>query len=281
MKLLIEKNTSNFDNLKTDGIILSLKDYSVQSTIYYDLDEIKEIINKYPKLEVFIKMNKNIFNDEIDRLKEMLIELNKLNIKGIFFYDLAILNIKQELNLDVDLVWDQSHMVNNYRTCDYYYNEGVKYALLGKEITLDEIKEIVEKSKITSIVEVVSTPAIAYSKRKLLTNYFKSINKDKKDTLEILEKVSNKYYIVKESNNGTSFYTKDIMNGTSIIKDLYSVKTPYIIMREEGIPDFDELVNDTHEYIENECKDNDYIEKYKKLGDNTNFFFKETMYKVK
>lgn len=281
MKLLIEKNTSNFDNLKTDGIILSLKDYSVQSTIYYDLDEIKEIINKYPKLEVFIKMNKNIFNDEIDRLKEMLIELNKLNIKGIFFYDLAILNIKQELNLDVDLVWDQSHMVNNYRTCDYYYNEGVKYALLGKEITLEEIKEIVEKSKITSIVEVVSTPAIAYSKRKLLTNYFKSINKDKKDTLEILEKVSNKYYIVKESNNGTSFYTKDIMNGTSIIKDLYSVKTPYIIMREEGIPDFDELVNDTHEYIENECKDNDYIEKYKKLGDNTNFFFKETMYKVK
>ena len=172
-------------------------------------------------------------------------------------------------------------MVNNYRTCDYYYNEGVKYALLGKEITLEEIKEIVEKSKITSMVEVVSTPAIAYSKRKLLTNYYKSINKDKKDTLEILEKVSNKYYIVKESNNGTSFYTKDIMNGTSIIKDLYSVNTPYIIMREEGVPDFDELVNDTYTYIENECKDNDYIEKYKKLGDNTNFFFKETMYKVK
>ena len=71
------------------------------------------------------------------------------------------------------------------------------------------------------------------------------------------------------------------MNGTSIIKDLYSVNTPFIIMREEGVPDFDELVNDTYTYIENECKDNDYIEKYKKLGDNTNFFFKETMYKVK
>ena len=46
-------------------------------------------------------------------------------------------------------------------------------------------------------------------------------------------------------------------------------------------PDFDELVNDTHEYIENKCIDEEYIEKYKKLGDNTNFFFKETMYKVK
>ena len=281
MKLLIEKNTSNFDNLKTDGIILSLKDFSVQSSIYYELDEIKKIIDNNPTLEVFIKMNKNIFNEEIDKLKEMLTELNKLNIKGIFFYDLAILNIKQELKLDIDLVWDQSHMVNNYRTCDYYYSEGVKYALLGKEITLEEIKEIVEKSKITSMVEVVSTPGIAYSKRKLLTNYFKSINKDKKDTLEILEKVSNTSYIVKESNNGTSFYTKDIMNGTSIIKDLYLVNTPYIIMREDTIPDFDELVNDTYTYIENNCTDDKYIEKYKKLGDNTNFFFKETMYKVK
>ena len=124
MKLLIEKNTSNFDKLKTDGIILSLKDYSVQSTIYYDLDEIKDIINKYPKLEVFIKMNKNIFNDEIDKLKEMLIELNKLNIKGIFFYDLAILNIKQELNLDVDLVWDQSNKRNRRKIKNNIYGRS-------------------------------------------------------------------------------------------------------------------------------------------------------------
>ena len=279
MKLLIETINNNFNDYKCDGFILSLADYSVQSIKYYTLDEIKDITNNCDK-EIFIKINKNMFNKDIDKLKEILIELDKIGVSGVFFYDLALLEIKKELNLNIDLIWDQTHMVNNYRTCDFYYDMGVKYALLSKEITLDEIKEIINKSKINCMVEVVSIPSIAYSRRKLLTSYFKSINKDYKDHLEIEEKISNHKYMVRESNNGTSFYDNSIMNGTGIIKELPE-NTSYIIMREYGIDDFLELVNDTYEYINNKCIDDKYIDKYKKLGDNTNFFYKETVFKVK
>ena len=41
------------------------------------------------------------------------------------------------------------------------------------------------------------------------------------------------------------------------------------------------LYDDTKEYIEGSCQNNDYVEKYKSLGDNTNFFFKKTIYMVK
>ena len=37
----------------------------------------------------------------------------------------------------------------------------------------------------------------------------------------------------------------------------------------------------TKEYIDNKCIDTKYIDKYKVLGDNTNFFYKETIYRVK
>ena len=281
MKLIIEPSTK--DDLYidyVDGIILSLKDYSIGSNIYYDLDEIKEVVNKTNK-EIFINMNNNIMNSELDKLKELLIELDKLNISGIFFYDIAILELKRELNLNVDLIWSQTHMVNNYRTCDYYYSKGVKYALLGKEITLEEILEIINKSKIISMVEVVSIPNIAFSKRKLLTNFYKDLNKKINYELEIEEKVSHDKYLVKEEEKGTSFFQNKIINGTSIIKELYDNKCEYIIMREESIPNFKELIIDTKEYIDNKCMDNNYIDKYKKLGDNTNFFFKKTIYKVK
>jgi hypothetical protein len=281
MKLLIEKIDNNFDNLNVDGIILALNDLSIQSIKYYSLDEIKSIKEKYPNLEIFIKINKNILNKDIDLLKESLIELDKLKVNGVFFYDLALIQIKKELNLSIDLVWDQTHMVNNYKTCNFYNELGVKYALLSKEITLNEIETIISKSKITSMVEVVSIPTIAYSKRKLLTSYFKNIGKDKKDTIEITEKVSNNKYIVIEEENGTSFFDASIVNGTSIIKDLYEMNCPYIIMREYKIPKFNELVNDTKEYIDNKCTDSKYVDKYKILGDNTNFFFKETIYRVK
>lgn len=281
MKLLIEKIDDNYKDLNVDGIILALKDLSIQSIKYYTLDEIKVIKENYPNLEIFIKINKNIFNKDIELLKESLIELDKLNINGIFFYDLALIQLKKELNLTIDLVWDQTHMVNNYKTCDYYCDLGVKYALLSKEITLEEIKTIINKSKITSMVEVVSVPTIAFSKRKLLTNYYKSINKEYKDNIEVMEKVSNNKYIVIEDKNGTSFYDSNITNGTSLIKDLYQMNCEYIIMREYKIPKFNELVNDTKNYIDNKCNDSKYIDKYKILGDNTNFFYKKTIYKVK
>ena len=281
MKLIIEPSTKDNLYLDTvDGLILSLKDYSIGSNIYFSIDEIKEIVNNTSK-EIFINMNNNIMNNEIEELKELLIELDKIKVSGIFFYDIAILELKRELNLNVDLIWSQTHMVNNYRTCDYYYSKGVKYALLGKEITLEEIIEIINKSKITSMVEVISIPNIAFSKRLLLTNFYKDLNKKTNYELEIEEKTTHEKYLVKEENKGTSFYQNKLINGTSVIKELYDNNCEYIIMREESIPDFKELIIDTKEYINNKCKDKNYVEKYKKLGDNTNFFFKKTIYKVK
>lgn len=283
MKLLIEpvnKNKLYLD--KIGGIILPLMDYAVESNVFFSLDEILEITNNNSEVEVFVKINKNLMNADIDKVREILIELDKSNIKGIFFYDLAILQLKKELNLSVDLVWNQTHMVNNYKTCDYYYSKGVKYALLGKEITLEEIIEIISKSKITSMVEVVSKPSVAFSKRKLVSNYYKDLGIDGATKLTVKEKVTDSNYNLVEDNNGTSFYLDVITNGTGIIKDLFEANCEYIIFREYGLEDyFEELIIETQKYILSGCLENDYIDKYKKLGDSTNFFFKKTIYRVK
>ena len=283
MKILVELKNKIQGKQESDGLILALKDFSVQSTVTYTKEEIKDIVESYPDKEIFISINKNIFNKEIEPLKEVLLYLDKLNIKGIFFYDLAILELKKELNLKTDLVWNQTYMVNNYKTCNYYYSKGVKYALLSKEITLEEILEIVNKSQINTMVEVLSLPSVAFSKRKLITNYYKDLNKDSKEELTITEKTTNQEYKVTEDETGTNFFLNTITNGTSIIKDLFNANVPYIIMRETGIERnlFTELVEDTKEYIKGNCQNNDYIIKYQKLGDNTNFFFKKTIYRVK
>lgn len=283
MKILVELKNKIQGKQEADGLILALKDFSVQSTVTYTKEEIKDIVESYPDKEIFISINKNIFNKEVEPLKEVLLYLDKLNIKGIFFYDLAILELKKELNLKTDLVWNQTYMVNNYKTCNYYYSKGVKYALLSKEITLEEILEIVNKSQINTMVEVLSLPSVAFSKRKLITNYYKDLNKESKEELTITEKTTNQEYKVTEDETGTNFFLNTITNGTSIIKDLFISNVPYIIMRETGIERnlFTELVEDTKEYIKGNCQNNDYIIKYQKLGDNTNFFFKKTIYRVK
>ncbi len=284
MKVLIEsKSKNNLHIENVDGLILSLENYSVQTINTYTKEEIKEITDKYNDKDIFVNLNKNIFNNEIDDLKETLLYLDSLNIKGIFFYDLAILQLKKELNLKTDLIWNQTYMVNNYKTCNYYYSKGVKYALISKEITLEEILEIIKKSNIIPMVEVVSMPSVAFSKRKLITNYYKDLNKNSKSNITIEERTTKQEYELYEDNNGTNFFLKNITNGTGIIKDLFDNNAQYIIMREYGIDEeiFEELLKDTKEYIEGNCKDKKYVEKYLKLGNFTNFFFKKTIYKVK
>lgn len=280
MKLLVEP--MNKENLKfnCDGLILAIKDYAVESNTYFTLEEIKNISDSFSG-EIFVKLNKNLMNDDIPFVKDILVQLDKMNITGVFFYDLAVLELKRELNLNIDLVWNQTHMVNNYKTCNYYYSKGAKYALIGKEITLDEILEIIDLSDITSMVEVVSKPSVAFSKRKLVSNYYKDMGINGSKEIIVNEKVSNLNFDIKEDSNGTVFFLDLITNGTSIIRDLYDNGCSYIIMREYGIDNFRELVNDTMEYIKDSCSDLSYVLKYKKLGDSTNFFFKKTIYRVK
>ena len=284
MKIIIEP-TSKIEHYseQVDGLILSLKGLSVQSENYYTKEEIKTIKEKYPHLEISVSINKNIFNEDLENLQENLLYLESLSITGILFYDLALLKLKQELNLKTDLVWNQTHMVNNYKTCDYYFSKGVKYALLGKEITLKEIKEIASLSSITSMVEVISMPTVAFSDRKLITNYYKDLNKEGSNKLTVTEKITNQDYELIEDENGTNFLLKQVTNGTGIIKDLFDINVEYIVIREYGIKDiiFKELLTDLKKYIEQNCQDISFIEKYKMLGDNTNFFFKETIYRVK
>ena len=102
MKLIVEPSTKNnlYENT-VDGLILSLKDYSVGSIVSFSLDEIKKIV-KDTNIEIFININKNLMNEDIDSLSNILIKLDKLTIKGIFFYDIALVKLKKELNLKTD-----------------------------------------------------------------------------------------------------------------------------------------------------------------------------------
>lgn len=283
MKVLVEainKELSNYIDF-CDVLLLGLENFSVLNSVSFSLDEIRTIVNKYPNIDIFVKMDKNIFNDEIDEVGRVLKELEKMSIRGIFFYDLAILQLKQELSLTLDLVWSQTHMVTNSRTCDYYFNQGVRYALLSKEITLDEIISIARESSIKTIVEVVSLPSVGYSRRKLVHNYYEDLGELGSSTLSVLEKITNKNYLVKEEENGTGFLLDEVLNGTSVISSLYQADVDYVLFREEGIPSFLELLHDTKKYIADGCSDASYVEKYEKLGDSTGFFFKKTIYRVK
>ena len=282
MKILVSiNNKKQIDSYKKMGalaFIFGLEKFSTTENSF-SIEEIKELVKD--DIEVFVSINKMFFNDELEELKTTLIDLSKLNIKGILFYDLSILELVKELNLNIDLVWANTHMVTNYNTCNYYHEKGVKYAVLSSEITLEEMIEIKNKSDIIPMLQLIMHPVMAHSKRTLLTNYYESNNKkyDNNTHTIINDDIS---CLIKENEYGTVILNKEIQNGTSVIKELIDNNFPYVIINDEEIEEdiFNKLIELTHNLINN--YNEDILKEIEDLiGNNTVFFFKKTIYKVK
>ena len=264
--------------------ILGLEDYCINYPSA-SLEQIKELSNKY---QLFISINKNLFNNELSDLKEKLIELSHLPIMGILFYDLGVLNIVRENNISVNLVWHQTHMVTNYNTCNFYYEKGVEYGLLANEITLDEIIEIKKHTNMKLMVNCFGYPIMSHSRRMLLTNYFKSIQKEKEDRVYHLENMDEDY-LLKESKNGASILYGKLINGTRPLFDLVENNIDYCVldMQEVDQKIGQEVLNKYQYIVKNystitaDEKENLIKDMNNLIGDSTNFFYKKTIYKVK
>ena len=177
MYLLAPKSKNEVYELKEyyDGLILSVENLSINYQTF-KLDEIKEIINNIKNKEIFINLNKNMHNEDIPLLKETLKELDNYNIKGILYYDVSIVNIGTKH----DLVWSACHMTTNYKTCEFWNKRKVKYTFLSNEITLEEIKEIKNNTKMELMIQVFGYVPIFASIRNIVKNYRKTFNlKDK------------------------------------------------------------------------------------------------------
>ncbi len=283
MKVLVGLNNKDIlDYLDyTKSFIIGLKDFSINYQ-EFSIEEIEELLKKYPFIELFISINKNIFNKDIISLKEVLIRLNKLNIKGLLFYDLSILDLVRKNHLSIPLVWAQEHMTTNYNTCNYYYDKGCKYVYLSSEITALEIKEIYNKSKIELISFLFGYPDVSFSKRKLLSNYFLSHNKKKDKDIYTISSDNQKYFI-KENDLGTRIVYGNILNGIKPFNELRDILS-YAILSEEFISHeiFIKALAIYNDLLSNRISEIDANEKIIDLieSDDTVFYYKKTIYKV-
>lgn len=285
-KLLIFPSSINQINETldlTDGYILSIRDLSVNSPFYIDIDSLEQIVIKLKQRQkqIFVSLNKNMFNSDLENLKEVLLKINKLHINGVFYYDLSVLSLVKKLSLDINLVWSQEHMTTNYLTCNYYNEKGVKYVYLSSEITLKEIIEITEKTDILTIIPIFGYLPMFNSKRHIVKNYLETFNINDNSKINYIEKENKKYPIIDEK-NGTTVYSSNIMCGLDeylILKD----HIDYVTLNSFNIDNnkFQEVIKCFKEINENNKQR--LSEKINKMFNNIDkgFLYKETIYRVK
>ena len=269
-------NLDKYSN--ADAFILGLNDYSV-NTSSYSLDEIKDIVNNSDK-EIFVAINKNIHNNEIELLEEYLIELSKMKIAGIFYADVSLIEINKEHNLNLNLIWSQEHLTCNYHTINYWLNEGAKGVFISNDITKREILEIASNVNALKFVQVFGYVPIYVSKRHATDNYLKAFNIDNKDKEFNYIYKEEAYYPIVDSKNGTEVYSNNILCSLNEVKEYNNID--YGIINFFNIDhDEEKIINIFKTVTDNNLEEyNSFIKDNFKNIDSI-FLYNETIYKVK
>lgn len=276
-KILIMPSNTNIENTydDTDGYIFGLSKWSVNMPLDITLDELKQIREKMKEKELFIALNKNIYSSELEDLRQILKQLDELNLSGILYADTCFINLKKELNLKTPLVWSQEHLTTNYATINFWNQYGVDYTYLSPEITLEEIKEIRKNTNVKLMVPIFGYLPMFTSKRHIVKNYLNHFHLEDNSKINYIEK-ENKTYPIVDNKQGTVAYTSHILNG---FEEYLELDIDYVTLNSFDIEE-EKFLKVLKIYKE---KDILKKEEMNNLFPNIDkgFLYKETIYRVK
>lgn len=278
MKLLVMP--SSIDEIKgtldyCDAFLIGINGLSVNNSLSVDIDNLDNIMKIIGDKELFINLNKNISNSDIPELKKIMLELNNYNIKGIFYYDVSVVNIYNSGRYNYDLVWASEHATTNYNTINYWNKFGVNYCLVSSDITLKEVLEINDNSKCKLIVPIFGYQSMFNSKRHIVKNYLDYFKLDDNSNINYMGK-EGKIYPIIDNNDGTCVYTNYILNGIKEKDNLDNNNIDYVLLNSFNI--------DENKFIKvlKLVNNRDY-DKINDIFDNLDngFLYKETVARVK
>lgn len=250
-------------DLDISGIIVSLEGLSASYNFTVSLDEIDDIIRMYQDKMVIISMNKIMYDKDLALIERTLRVLKEKKVL-IMFYDMGVFNIAIRLGMSEMLIISQEHLNASTISNRFYQKRGINYSYITSDITYNEVSEI-KDSGMKILYNIYGHIPMFYSRRSLISNYLKYINKRKNGNLYYM-KHNDDFYPIKEESEGTCIYSKCIDLTSEISKmddDIYLVINLF----------------DTHNYKDIMKK----IISMKKTDDDKYLGFYETgsMYKVK
>lgn len=139
---------------------------------YDDILKAVQLVHDKNK-KIYITVNCFATNNEIDRLTDYSRFLYEASVDGVIVSDLgSVVTIKAAApSLPVHISTQAN--IQNYKTAEAYYNMGAERVVLGREMTLEEIRELRAKTPKGMEIEafVHGAMCMSYSGRCLISSY--------------------------------------------------------------------------------------------------------------
>ena len=139
----------------------------------FTLSDIKEGVKfaHEHNVKVYVTLNIVPHNEDFEGLKEYLIALNEIGIDGLIISSFAYLYFVSKYTKNIEKHISTQCSVINSEAIKFYEDLGVDRIVLGRELSLEELKVIKEKTKLKLEVFIHGGMCAGLSGRCILSNY--------------------------------------------------------------------------------------------------------------
>lgn len=190
-------------------------------------DELKEAVSLAHSLgkKVYLTCNTLPRNNELDSLPDFLKYAEDIGTDAFIIADIGVMELAKKYAPNVEIHMSTQVGIVNYQTANSLYNLGAKRIVTARELSLDEIKTIRDKTPPDLQIEVFVHGAMcmSFSGRCILSDYMVGRDANRGDCAQPCRW---KYHLVEETRPGQYFPINQDDSGTYIFnsKDLCMIE---------------------------------------------------------
>ena len=183
----------------------------------FSADELKKAVELAHSLgkKVYLTCNTLPRNEEIEKLPEFLKYAQDIGIDAFIIADIGVMSMAKKYAPNVDIHMSTQVGIVNYQTANALYEMGASRIVTARELSLDEIKTIRDKTPNDLEIEVFVHGAMcmSFSGRCILSDYMTHRDANRGDCAQPCRW---KYHLVEETRPGQYFPINEEKNGTYI-----------------------------------------------------------------
>ena len=183
----------------------------------FDADQLKEAVNLAHSFgkKLYLTCNTLPRNNEIEVLPDYLKYIESIGVDAMIIADMGVLSMAKKYAPNTDIHMSTQVGIVNYESANMLYNLGASRIVTARELSLEEIKTIRDKTNPELEIEVFVHGAMcmSFSGRGILSDYMVGRDANRGDCAQPCRW---KYHLVEETRPGQYFPVNQDENGTYI-----------------------------------------------------------------
>ncbi len=223
-KIELLSPAGDFERLKlalkfgADAVYLGGEQFGMRTNpSNFNADQLKEAVSLVHSLgkKVYLTCNTLPRNNEIEYLPDFLKYAADIGIDAFIIADVGVMMLAKKYAPDVEIHMSTQVGIVNYQTANSFYELGAKRIVTARELSLEDIKTIRDKTPPELEIEVFVHGAMcmSFSGRCILSDYMVGRDANRGDCAQPCRW---KYHLVEETRSGQYFPVNQDESGTYI-----------------------------------------------------------------